>query len=166
MFESTGDNVIAIPQLKKGKEFDRKWGHQVSKLGFCMIPSILLRAQQRLGLNPTQLAILLHLIDFWWTSENKPFPSKETIAERLHISARQVQRHVADMEKAGLLRRVQRYLPNGGKTTNEYDLSGLVEKMKKIAPEIQEAKEKAKEIKQQATRRGGLKATVARQKKA
>jgi len=160
------DNVIPIPRRSEEKQFDKKWGKEVTKQGFCMVPSILFQAQQRIGLNPTQLTILMHLIDFWWTQDKKPFPSKKTIADRLNISPRQVQRHIADMEKAGLLKRAQRYHPNGGKATNEYDLSGLVKKMRNIAPDFEEAKEKAKELKRQASSRGGLKATAARQKMA
>lgn len=160
------DNVISISRKKDEKQFEKKWGKEVAKQGFCMVPTILFQAQQRIGLNPTQLAILMHLIAFWWTQDNKPFPSKMTIAARLDISPRQVQRHMAAMENAGLLKRTQRYHLSGGKATNEYDLSGLVEKMKKIAPDIQKAKEVAKEKKQQATRRGGLKATTPHLKKA
>lgn len=47
---------------------EKKWGKDVINLGFCMIPSLLLQAQKRLGLNPTQLAILLQLADYWLSS--------------------------------------------------------------------------------------------------
>ncbi|MFZ6814930.1 helix-turn-helix domain-containing protein [Undibacterium sp. Rencai35W] len=131
---------------------DRKWGKQVMKLGFCIIPSMLLQAQQRLGLSPTQLAVLLQLADFWWDNDRKPYPSKEALKERLGLSTRQIQRHIADLEQAGLVKRIERRAAHLGKISNEYDLSGLVERLKKIAPDV----EKAKEIKRQATRRGGL----------
>ncbi len=102
------------------------------KLGFCMIPSLLLRAQQRLGLNPTQLAVLLQLADFWWEAGRKPFPSKQALSERLGLSPRQIQRHLADLESAGLISRIERRALNKGKLSNEYDLSGLVEKLKRL----------------------------------
>ena len=47
-------------------------------LGFCIVPSLLLRAQQRLGLNPTQLAVLMQVCDFWWASDPEALPGKET----------------------------------------------------------------------------------------
>ena len=78
------------------------------------------------------------------------------------MSARQVQRYMADLEGAGLLTRNDRFATNGGRLSNEYDLSGLVAKLKQIAPEF----EQAKEVKRQASRRGGLKAAPAEQKKA
>jgi hypothetical protein len=34
-----------------------KWGAKVLEQGFCMIPSLLLRAQRRLHLNPSQLDV-------------------------------------------------------------------------------------------------------------
>jgi len=167
MAGSTADNkggkvVTLHPVSKTDKSSDKKWGKLVMQQGFCIIPSIMLRAQQRLGLNPTQLAVLMQLCDYWWDHGRKPYPSKEKIAERLGLSARQVQRHMADLEAAGLLSRQERYATNGGRLSNEYDLSGLVAKLKKIAPEFEEAKE----VKRQASRRGGLKAAPAQQKKA
>ena len=74
--ESAG--VIELRPLKAAKASERKWGRPAMVLGFCIIPSLLLRAQQRLGLNPTQLAVLLHLADYWWDADRRPFPKKET----------------------------------------------------------------------------------------
>lgn len=154
--------VVALRPASADQSSDKKWGKAVMKQGFCIIPSILLRAQQRLGLNPTQLAVLLQLCDYWWDHGRKPYPGKEKIGERLGLSARQVQRYMADLEGAGLLTRNDRFATNGGRLSNEYDLSGLVAKLKQIAPEF----EQAKEVKRQASRRGGLKAAPAEQKKA
>jgi DNA-binding transcriptional ArsR family regulator len=136
---------------------DKKWSKPVMKLGFCIIPSVLLQAQQRLGLNPAQLVVLLQLIEFWWREDNKPFPSKQTLSARIGLGPRQIQRHIADLEQAGLVKRIERRAVHHGKLSNEYDLSGLVERLKKIAPDMQAAKD----MKIQATLPGGL----AKQKK-
>jgi predicted ArsR family transcriptional regulator len=74
------------------------------------------------------------------------------LSDRLGLSPRQIQRHIAQLEAAGLVKRIERRAAHRGKLSNEYDLSGLVERLKKLAPEI----EKANEIKRQSTRRGGL----------
>ena len=87
-------------------------------LGFCIVPSLLLRAQQRIGLNPTQLAVLMQLCDFWWEDARKPHPGKKLLAERLGLGERQVQRYIAELEQAGLVKRVERYAVHGGKMTN------------------------------------------------
>lgn len=147
------DPTSPVKVAKKASQVaDKKWSGEVMKHGFCIIPSMLLQAQQRLGLSPTQLAVLLQLADFWWDSERKPYPSKKTLSERLGLGERQIQRHIADLEQAGLVRRIERRAAHHGKLSNEYDLSGLVAKLKTIAPDI----EKAKETKRQAIRRGGL----------
>lgn len=48
------------------------------------------------------------------------------------------------MEGAGLIRRIPRTSPGKGKTSNEYDLTGLVRKMQELEPEFTKAKEEAK----------------------
>lgn len=146
------DNVVPIRASRASQSSDKKWSREVMKLGFCIVPSLLLRAQQRLGLNPTQLAVLLQLADYWWSQDNKPYPSKQALSERLGISPRQIQRYTAELEAAGLIKRIERTAAHRGKLSNEYDLSGLVERLKQIAPDVA----KANHIRRQATRRGGL----------
>lgn len=124
------------------------------------MPSLIFRAQNRLGLNPTQLAVLLQLADYWWEKDRCPFPSKQTLAERLGLSARQVQRHIADLETAGFVKRIPRKAPHRGKLTNEYDLSGLVDKLRKLAPEFKKVNEETKELRRQVKRRGGIKRRI------
>ncbi|HCM9138191.1 MULTISPECIES: helix-turn-helix domain-containing protein [Enterobacter] len=153
--ESNDENGVPTPpaKAKSSRIADEKWGKDVMQAGFCIIPSLLLRCQQRLGLNPTQLAVLLQLADFWWEASRKPYPSKQTLSDRLGLSTRQIQRYMAELEQAGLLTRNVRSADNNGKLSNEYDLSGLVKKLKELAPEVLKAKEDNKQV----TRKGGLK---------
>ncbi len=117
--KAAAENVIQLrPRRETGRASEKKWGKEVIALGFCIVPSLLLRAQNRLGLNPTQLAVLLQLCDFWWERERKPYPSKAVLAERLSLSSRQVQRYIAELETAGLVQRIQRRASHGGKLTN------------------------------------------------
>ena len=55
-----------------------KWGREVLDLGFCVLPSLVFRAQRRLGLNLTQLAVLLQLADFWWAPPASPSQRRRT----------------------------------------------------------------------------------------
>ena len=121
-------------------------------IGFCVVPSLLLRAQARLGLNPTQLAVLMQLCDHWWDSDRKPFPGKKALGERLGLGPRQVQRYVAELEQAGLVKRIERRAAHGGKLTNVYDLSGLVARLKKLEPEFRAVQEKARAARKSVTR--------------
>ncbi len=152
--QKSTEDATPAPTLKANRASADKWGQQVIELGFCLVPSLLLRAQQRIGLNPTQLAILLQLCDFWWDRERKPFPSKETLAQRLSLSERQVQRHIAELEKAGLVRRIERRSANGGKLSNTYDLSGLVKRLQNLEPEFREIEETTKAARRAVSKRG------------
>ena len=163
--QGTAKNVKVVPleRPQKAKPTSdkkasaKKWSEPVMRLGFCIVPSILLRAQQRLGLNPTQLAVLLQLIDYWWTHDNKPFPSKQALSDRLGLGPRQIQRYMAELEGVGLVARVERRGTHRGKLSNEYDLSGLVARLKTLAPEFEEANER----KRQVMRRGGFRKKAA-----
>jgi len=152
--KSKSGKVVKLPVKATQRASEQKWGKPVMNQGFCIIPSLLLRAQRRLGLNSTQLTVLMHLADFWWDVNRKPYPSKETLAERMNLSARQVQRIIAELEKAGLVKRTQRYAAHKGKISNEYDLSGLVARLKQLEPDFRKADEEAKERRRQAARPG------------
>lgn len=143
------------PAAKASKKASaEKWGQAVMDLGFCVVPSLLLRAQRRLNLNPTQLAVLLQLCDFWWDKERKPFPSKETLSQRLSLSERQIQRYIAELEREGLVQRIERRASNGGKLSNTYDLSGLVKKLQALEPDFREAEETARAARKAVAKRG------------
>ncbi|MCY3878283.1 MAG: helix-turn-helix domain-containing protein, partial [Rhodobacteraceae bacterium] len=97
VIEASG-NVVQPHPSKSGRVSEKKWGKKVMKLGFCIVPSLLLKAQQRIGLNPTHLAVLIQLCDFWWDEARKPHPGKKLLAERLGLGERQVQRYIAELE--------------------------------------------------------------------
>ncbi len=155
----TASNVVPIRPAstttrapEKARESEKKWGKKVMALGFCVVPSLLLRAQRRLGLNPTELAVLMQLCDFWWENGRKPYPGKKLLSRRLGLSPRQVQRYMERLETAGLIKRVERRAAHGGKQTNIYDLSGLVERLKKLEPEFSAVEEEAKASREAVTK--------------
>lgn len=154
--EKSADVVPLRPEKKAMQASGKKWGQEVMELGFTIIPSLLLQAQQRLGLNPTQLAVLLQLADYWWDEGRKPYPSKKALSERLGLSIRQIQRYIAELETAGLVQRIERRAAHKGKQSNFYDLSGLVARLKELEPEFRKVKEETKKLRRQVLRKGGL----------
>ncbi|TAJ30465.1 helix-turn-helix domain-containing protein [Bosea sp. (in: a-proteobacteria)] len=142
IISATPDKVVTIkPKADTRKASDKKYGKPVMDLGFCIVPSLLMQAQARLGINPVQFNIIMHLADIWWDAAHRPWPKKQLLAERMGMSERQIQRQIAELEAAGLVQRVERTRPGRGKTSNEYDLSGLVKRLQALEPEFAEVKQ-------------------------
>lgn len=152
---STKSNVVPIHQTTE-RESEKKWGRSVVTAGYAIVPSLIFKAQARLGLSCTQLALLLHLVDYWWHSAKLPYPSKKTLAERMHLGERQVQRYLTELENAGFIRRIERFAGHKGQQSNMYDLKGLVDKLKKLEPEFRQVREEAEINAREVTRPGGL----------
>ena len=145
--------VISL-RPKERQQSEKKWGKAVIALGFSILPSIIFRAQSRLGLSPTQLTVLLHLADCWWHEDRMPFPSKAVLAERMNLSPRQIQRYLTELEDGGFIERKERFAEHKGQISNQYNLAGLIAKLKALEPEITNAKE----LNRRVMKRGGAKA--------
>lgn len=134
------------PKAEREHQSRKKWGADVWAIGYTQIPSLLLRAQNRLGLSSAQLNVLLHLCEHWWSADRRPYPSKGVIANRMGIDPKQVQRILSDLEKRGYIKRNSRY--NGrAQTSNEFDLSGLARALKKLVGEFKRADDSARQTK-------------------
>jgi hypothetical protein len=118
----------------------RKWGAQVAAAGFTAVPNHLLSINQFLDkkhrLSSTELLILLQILSSWWHADQLPFPSKSTIARRLGLSARQVQRALKTLEQKGIIKRIARLK---GRNSNTFDLTGLVDKVHYLVTQHPEA---------------------------
>lgn len=151
--ETTTDKVAPEKKSRKSPA-TQKWGAKVMDSGFCMLPSLLLRAQRRLHLNPTQLAVLIQIVDHWWDAGRKPYPSKKELSQRLGIGERQIQRYLTDLEDEGLIKRIPRYADHKGRMSNMYDLQGLVDKLTELEPDFREARNQARQSRQKAASLG------------
>lgn len=151
--ETTTEKVAPEKKSRKSPA-SQKWGAKVMDSGFCMLPSLLLRAQRRLHLNPTQLAVLIQIVDHWWDAGRKPYPSKKELSQRLGIGERQIQRYLTDLEDEGLIKRIPRYADHKGRMSNMYDLQGLVDKLTELEPDFREARNQARQSRQKAASLG------------
>jgi hypothetical protein len=128
---------------KKIRTLEKKWGNNTVSLGWTAIPNILLERQQALGLDCVDLNILLVLMKHWWDHDRSPYPSKQTIADIIGRDKSTVQKHIVKMESNGIMSRVKRHYNSGGQTSNGYDLSGLISKVKVLAKtELKEKKDR------------------------
>ena len=93
-----------------------------------------MRYQGRLGLSPTDLCVLLNLGAHWWYPESQPCPRSTTIARRMNIHVRKVQRSLSALRKGGLID----VRKEGGR--RYYDLLPLVRRLEPYAQnELREA---------------------------
>lgn len=151
---------VAAKLEKPVKAADAKWGSTVMQQGYCMIPSLLLKAQNRLKLTSTQMAVLLQICDYWWEAARKPYPGKEALAMRMGMTGRQVQRHIAALEEKKLVARIPRFdASNGGRSTNMYDLSGLVSQLQALEPEFRKVEDDTKRNRRAVQKRTYRRAT-------
>lgn len=129
---------------REGSPLRLLWGTAVDR-GFVAIPSVLLLNFKTLGINPTEFLILLNLLDHWWTADRKPYPRVTTIARRLHVQPRTVQRGLNQLRAKGLVtwdrhQMVQGRIRKGqagiGVRRRLYDLSNLVDRAVILASKI------------------------------
>jgi predicted transcriptional regulator len=111
-----------------------RWGEALDA-GFQVVPDVLLRKQQELGLTPTDVVVLLNLTLHWWYQESsKPCPKTSSIALRMGVDTRTVQRSFKKLEDLGFLKRVKAHRNKHGKAIpRAFDMSQLVHKMKLAA---------------------------------
>jgi len=127
-----------VEQLRRS---EKKWTKALMKAGYTILPNVIIERQKALGLSPTELNVLLHLISFWWYADNPPFPSKKTIADAMQVSSSTVQRAVRRLESAGYVKREQRFDRDRGQLSNIYHLDGLIESALPLAEEAIEERE-------------------------
>ena len=141
----------------KGKEDDRaftkRWGGRVADHGYTMVPTMFFALQAELGLTSPQALVLLHLLDHWWhSSSGLPWPAKKTLANRMSVTERQIQRILTGLENEGLISRQARFYSSGGQKSNAYDLGGLIKRLKKLEPAFRADKDAKKQRRAAAER--------------
>jgi DnaD N-terminal domain len=109
-----------------------KWGSALDA-GFQVVPSVLIKAQSRLGLDAVDCMILLNLNLHWWKRDNLPYPPPALIARRMGVSRRTVERRLFRLQKAGWVKRLSADAMGGQPKVRKYDLSGMVERLQEAA---------------------------------
>jgi len=134
-----------LTPAKELKVNEKKWTKPLMNAGFTVLPNVIIERQKALGLDPTDLNILLHLACRWWSADNPPFPAVKTIADAMGLKRSAVQKRIASLEKEGLLEREERYHPERGQQSNIYHLDGLIEAATPLAEEEIDARQATKE---------------------
>ena len=81
-----------------------KWqGAVTDGSGFVAVPMSLLRLQTKYKLTATEMLVLVNLLAHWWDPAHSVFPRTTTIAKRMGIDKRTVQRAINRVASLGLL---------------------------------------------------------------
>lgn len=108
-----------------------KWG-EAARAGFQPVPDALLVKQQELGLDSTDMLVLLNLTSYWWFKGRPPFARTNVIAGRMGVTPRTVQRSLKKLEKKGYIRR-EEYETEDGSLVPALRLDGLIDKLADLA---------------------------------
>lgn len=127
--ETTGDgDAPALPLTVKDK-----WQGAVSEgSGFVAVPMTLLRLQTHLKLTPTDMVVLINLLAHWWDPTRVVFPRSTTIATRMGVAKRTVQRSTQKMVRAGLMTR--EFVEHNGTKRRSFQFTPLAAKLAKDVP--------------------------------
>lgn len=134
---------MAKEKAKTGEDLkvlEQKWSPELIEAGWTVLPAALIEHQRALGLDAIDINIILHLANRWWTADNRPMPSKNSIAEAMQIDPSTVRRRIQAMEKAGFIQREERRVSKVGSKTNIYHLDGLIEHLKPFAADMVKVK--------------------------
>lgn len=144
--DHSNSNVIDHPAKDKRTKSstERIWGKNVYKYGYVGVPSILIQGQKRLGLNQTQLNIIIHLLDYWYDPLRKPFPRKKELAQRIGVTEKTLQNNMKLLEDKGYLSRERRKTAAGDWNSNLYHLDGLIQAVQALEPEFTAEKKRRK----------------------
>ncbi|MCX2543095.1 helix-turn-helix domain-containing protein [Pseudomonas sp. Z5-35] len=132
------------PAPVESKEIEKRWGKDLVAAGWTAIPNVLFDCSQQLGLKHLHIVIILHLAGYWWQAGNDPYPTKETLAKKIGVTARTIQRSIAELEEMKFITRHARKSKLGGNLANRYSFDGIIEAATPYAKAIVDAREKQK----------------------
>lgn len=118
-------------QLSARLTIKEKWQGAVNeRSGFVAIPMSLLRLQTKLKLTATDMVVLANLLAHWWDpARGGAYPRSTTIASRMGVAKRTVQRSTQKMVKAGLIQR--EYLAVGETRRRTFQFGPLAQRLAK-----------------------------------
>jgi DNA-binding MarR family transcriptional regulator len=122
-----------LPKSPDRFNVGERWTPELAKGGWTPIVNTFLERQHLLGLSPTEVLVLIHLVSFKWGAA-PPRPSAGKIAARMGLSETAVRNNLRALEKKGLLVR----MAQKGRA-NHFDLEPLFERLSLTDDELQAA---------------------------
>jgi DNA-binding MarR family transcriptional regulator len=122
----SGPAPTAKAALRGSRVVDR-FG-EAGEAGWSPVPDVLIFHQHQLKLRSEDLNVLLNLIAHWYLPGAMPFIRPTTIAKRMGVSPRSVQRSIARLIQMRLVAKVRHESGHVG-----YDMTPLTERLKPFA---------------------------------
>ncbi len=119
-------------QKPKWPAFTQKFGPSVRDAGITLIPRVLLSGLGELKLKPIEALVLMQMIACWGRKGPHPFPKRALLRSWLGCDKRTLDRTIASLVQKGFIEKGSRKSQRGRQTSNEYDLTGLVERLKPL----------------------------------
>ena len=130
--KNTAENEISPNPDPDPKSQPRaKWGDAVAA-GYQVLPDALLRGQKLLNLTATDIVVIANLNQAWWYEDRLPYLQPQTIAKRMGVSERSVQRSLSRLRERGFLQQ-SRKKQDDGTVRYYHDLSGLRMQLEQLA---------------------------------
>jgi DNA-binding HxlR family transcriptional regulator len=126
------DKAPTSEPKRKWPAFTERFGATVREAGVTVVPRVLLTGLAELKLKPMEAIVLLQLIACWGKSGPHPFPKRALLQKWTGCDKRTLDRTIASLVKKGFIEKGARKNHRGRQTSNEYNLSGLVEKLKPL----------------------------------
>lgn len=111
--------------------FLSRFGSVILSGGIAAIPKSLYMYSAELGLIPQEVWFVGYILAHRWTAE-LPFPSLRKMSVHTGVSYQMLHRYKNSLIEKGYLETIPRTRPNGGRTSNYYDFSGLFEKLEML----------------------------------
>ena len=116
-----------------------RWGKDALSMGWTAIPASLFFLQGTLSISPVSFNVLLNLLTHWWKPFEWPHPSQESIAIRMSVSVRTVQRGLHELENKGLITKIKTSKDHPKyRGRNIYDLTNLISALNVLTPDLKD----------------------------
>lgn len=136
--ETPTPNLTELAELDSS--FVARYGRIIVRRGVAAVPRAIFTHQAVLGLTLQQVWFTTYIFSFQWNTA-LPYPSIEKMAEQTGYNRTHLHAIKAEMVKQGYLRLMPRINSQGGRDTNAYDFSGLLDAIKsQLQPETQQSK--------------------------
>lgn len=143
------EQIVVETKIEEPRAADAPWsGFGLCDQGWLAVPDIFLTHAAKLGLSSSEQIFILQVLKYKWDVDEDPFPSLETVADKMNIGHRYVQRIANSLVKKGFL---QIHYNSGKSGANMYDFTGLCLKLVEIKLQLKKDKEIADELQQSQT---------------